>query len=117
MGGNNTIIAISTFSGLIGAILAQGISGMVTYFSDKRKQSSEVKTAYRNKKTEIGENFYYVTSEKVSIIKTHILYWKKREFIDSETSLAFLNTEMKKLGDHMERLNSDSWKYNLINMY
>jgi hypothetical protein len=117
MGGNNTIIAISAFSGLIGAILAQGISGLVTYFSDRRKHNSEVKTAYRNKKTEIGENFFYVTSEKVSIIRTHVLYWKKREFIDSETSLAFLNNEMKKLGEHLERLNADSWKYNLINMY
>ena len=76
MGGNNTIIAISAFSGLIGAILAQGISGLVAYFSDKRKQSSEVKTAYRNKKAEIGENFFYVTTEKVSIIRTHVLYWK-----------------------------------------
>ena len=114
---NNTIIAVSAFSGLAGAILAQSISGLVTFFSDRRKQSNEVRTFYRNKKMEIGENFYYVTSEKVSIIKTHILYWKKREFIDSESSLAFLNQEMKKLGRHLERLNADSWKYNLINMY
>ena len=114
---NNTLIAISAFSGLAGAILAQSISGMVAYFSDKRKQNTEVKTAYRSKKMEIGENFYHVTSEKVGIIKMHILYWKKREFIDSESSLAFLNQEMKKLGEHLDRLNADSWKYNLINLY
>src|ERR1700743_519573 len=114
---NNTLIAISAFSGLAGAILAQSISGMVAYFSDKRKQNTEVKTAYRSKKMEIGENFYHVTSEKVGIIKMHILYWKKREFIDSETSLNFLNREMKKLGEHLERLNADSWKSNLINLY
>jgi hypothetical protein len=58
-----------------------------------------------------------VTSEKVSIIRGHIHYWKKREFIGSETSLAFLNQEMKKLSEHLERLNADSWKYSLINLY
>ena len=114
---NNTIIAISAFSGLAGAILAQAISGIITFKSDKRKQNNEIRATYRNKKMEIGENFYYVTSEKVSIIKTHILYWKKREFIDSESSLAFLNEEMKKLKHHLESLNADSWKYNLINLY
>jgi hypothetical protein len=114
---NNTIIVISAFSGLAGAILAQIISGLVTYFSDKRKRENETRASYRNKKTEIGENFYYVTSEKVSIIRAHILYWKKREFIDSETSLSFLNQEMKKLGEHLGRLNADGWKYNLINLY
>src|ERR1700744_354771 len=114
---NNTIIAISAFSGLAGAILAQGISGMITYFSDQRKRENEVRSVYRNKKMEVGENFYYVTSEKVAIIRSHILYWKKREFITSEASLAFLNSEMHKLSEHQERLNADSWKYNLINMY
>jgi len=114
---NNAVIAISAFSGLAGAILAQIINGTITYFSDKRKRDNEVKSVYRNKKMEIGENFYYVTSEKVSIIRSHIQYWKKREFIESETALAFLNSEMKKLGEQQERLNADSWKYNLINMY
>jgi hypothetical protein len=114
---NNTILFISAFSGLAGAILAQSVSGLITYFSDKRKKENETRTAYRNKKTDIGENFYYVTSEKVGIIRAHIHYWKKREFIDSEISLAFLNQEMKKLGEHLERLNADGWKYNLINLY
>jgi hypothetical protein len=114
---NNTILVISAFSGLAGAILAQSISGAVTYFSDKRKTTNEARSAYRAKKVDIGENFYYVTAEKVSIIRSHILYWKKREFIDSETSLAFLNQEMNKLAAHLDRLNADSWKYNLINLY
>jgi hypothetical protein len=117
MAENNTIFMISAFSGLAGAILAQAVSGMVTYFSDKRKQRSEKRVAYRTKKTEIGENFYYVTGEKVNIIRSHILYWKKREFIDSETSLAFLNEEMKKLAARLELLNADSWKYNLVHLY
>ena len=72
---------------------------------------------YRNKKLETGENFYYVTSEKVSLIRIHIQYWKKREFVKSAASLAFLNEEMKKLGEQLDRLNADSWKYNLINLY
>lgn len=117
MADHNAVITISAFSGLAGAILSQIISGTIIYFSDKRKRDSEVKAVYRNKKMEIGENFYYVTSEKVSIIRSHIQYWKKREFIESETALAFLNSEMKKLGEQQERLNADSWKYNLINMY
>jgi len=117
MADNNTVIAISAFSGLAGAILAQAISGTITYFSDKRKVNNEVKAAYRNKKMEIGENFYYVTSEKVSIIRSHIYYWKKREFIESETALAFLNSEMKKLGEQQDRLNADGWRFNLINLY
>jgi len=114
---NNTILFISAFSGLAGAILAQSINGLISYFSDKRKKENEMRAAYRNKKTEIGENFYYVTSEKTGIIRAHIHYWKKREFIDSETSLAFLNQEMKKLSEHLDRLNTDSWKYNLVNLY
>jgi hypothetical protein len=114
---NNTILVIGAFSGFAGAILAQSISGLITYFSDKRKKDNETHAVYRSKKTDIGENFYYVSSEKVSIIRAHILYWQKREFIDSESSLAFLNQEMKKLSEHLGRLNADSWKYNLINLY
>lgn len=117
MADNNMVIAISAFSGLAGSVLTQVISGTIAYFSDKRKQRSDVKMVYRNKKLEIGENFYYVTSEKVSLIRIHIQYWRKREFVRSAASLAFLNEEMKKLAKHLDRLNADSWKYNLINLY
>src|SRR6201995_1025926 len=99
---NNTIILISAFSGLAGAILAQSISGLITYFRDKRKNQNEKQASYRLKKTDIGENFYHVTSEKVSIIRAHILYWQKREFINSESSLNFLNNEMRKLSEHLD---------------
>jgi hypothetical protein len=99
------------------ALLTQIITGTFNYFADKRKYNNEVKNLYRIKKTEIGENFFYMTGEKMAMIKKNINHWKNWNDSRSEASLEFLNKEMIKLNAYMEKLNADNWKYNPINLY
>ena len=117
MADNPTLIAISAFSGLAGALLTQAIAAVNTYYTDKRKQASEFRTQYRNKKVEIGESFYYVTGEKLASIKKNVGYWKNWNNQRSEASLDFLNKETQRFNNYMDKLNADNWKFNLIGLY
>lgn len=117
MADNNTLIAISAFSGLAGAMLTQTLTGLFAYFNDKRKYNNDVKAQFRTRKTEIGESFYYITGEKMAIVNKNIGYWKNWNNSRSEASLEFMNKEMIKLNSYMEKLDADSWKFNLINLY
>jgi hypothetical protein len=94
MADHNTLIEISAFSALAGALVTQLMNGLFVYYSDKRKYRIEVKNAYRNKKIEIGENFYYLNGETMSLLKKSIAYWRKRN-----------------------QFYADNWKYNLVNLY
>lgn len=114
---NSTLIEVSAFSGLAGAILSQALSGIFAYLGDKRKSATELKSQYRNKKIEIAENFYYMTGETMTILRKSIEYWKDRSKLRSEASITFFNKEMKKLDAYMEKLNSENWKHTLISLY
>jgi hypothetical protein len=117
MADNTTLIEVSAFSGLAGALLTQMMTGIFAYFNDKRKYNHEVKNLYRIKKMEIGENFYYMTGEIMAVIKKNIGYWKNWNNSRSEASLKFLNNEMVKLNTYMDKLKAENWKFNLINLY
>ncbi|WP_419699078.1 hypothetical protein [Mucilaginibacter sp. NFX135] len=117
MADNTTLIEVSAFSGLAGALLTQMMTGIFAYFNDKRKYNHEVKNLYRIKKTEIGENFYYMTGEIMAVIKKNIGYWKNWNNSRSKGSLDFLNREMIKLNAYMDKLKAENWKFNLINLY
>jgi regulator of replication initiation timing len=117
MANNTTLIEVSAFSGLLGALLTQMMTGIFAYFNDKRKYNHEVRNLYRVKKTEIGENFYYMTGEIMAVIKKNIGYWKNWNDSRSEASLEFLNKEMIKLNTYMDKLKTENWKFNLINLY
>jgi hypothetical protein len=54
---NSTLIAVSAFSGLAGAIITQALTGLFAYIGDKRKADIELKSQYRTKKVEIAENY------------------------------------------------------------
>jgi hypothetical protein len=114
---NNTLIIVSAFSGLAGALITQAISGLLTYLGDKRKHRIEVENQYRSKKIEIGESFYYMNGERMDMIKKNIAFWRNRTRITSESSIAFLNKERDKLSAYINKLNAENWKYNLINLY
>ncbi|MFI5161238.1 MAG: hypothetical protein ACHQHN_08165 [Sphingobacteriales bacterium] len=114
---NSTFIAISAFSGLAGALLTQTLTGLFGYFSEKRKYHNEHKNLYKSRKSDIGENFYYMTGERMAIISKNITYWKNWNNSRSETSLEFLNKEMVKLNNYLEKLDNDNWKFNLISLY
>lgn len=75
MAENTIYLKLSAFAGLAGALCTQLITTANIYFVDKRKQAAELKNQYRNKKVEIGENYYYITGEKMACIK-NIGYWK-----------------------------------------
>jgi hypothetical protein len=117
MANDATLIAVSAFSGLAGALLTQVISAFNSYFTDKRKQSFELGAEYRARKVEIGEHFYYMAGEKMGSIKTNVGYWKNWNNSRSASSLAFLLKETKSFNDRMEKLNGDNWQYNLVSMY
>lgn len=114
---NLVLIELSAFSGLAGALLTQMVVAANTYFTDQRKQCFELKNLYRNKKVEIGENFCYVTGEKMALIKKNIRYWKNWNDSRRESSIMFLQKEMTRLNRNMEKLDGENWKYNLIHLY
>lgn len=114
---NSTLIAVSAFSGLVGAILTQTLTGVFAYVSDKRKFKNELNAQYRGKQIEVAENFYFITGETMTILKKNIEYWKDRNKARSESSIAFFNREIKKLDVYLEKINTDNWKHNLIGLY
>jgi hypothetical protein len=117
MADHNTLIEISAFSALAGALVTQLMNGLFVYYSDKRKYRIEVKNAYRNKKIEIGENFYYLNGETMALLKKSIAYWRKRNQFTSERSLEFIAREIKQTEEQIAKAYSDNWKYNLVNLY
>jgi hypothetical protein len=112
-----TLVEISAFSGLIGALLTQTLSGLFSYIDDKRKSNMQLKASFRNRQVEIAENFYFVTGEKMAIVKKNIGYWQNWNNSRSEPSLDFLNKELVKLNVYIERLDAENWKNNLISLY
>ncbi|MDB5124749.1 MAG: hypothetical protein JWP94_2878 [Mucilaginibacter sp.] len=117
MADSTTLIEVSAFSGLAGALLTQIINTANGYFIDKRKQAVELKNAYRNKKIEIGESFYYMAGEKMAIIKKTIRYWKNWNKSRTADSISFLKKEISQLNKQMEALEAENWKYSLISIY
>jgi hypothetical protein len=117
MADNSSFIAISAFSGLAGALLTQTLTGIFTYFGDKRNYRHEHTNLFKARKIEIGENFYYMTGERMAVISKNISYWKNWNNSRSEASLEFLNKEMVRLNTYLEKLDNENWKFNLINLY
>lgn len=117
MESNSVLLQVSAFSGLIGALLSQGLTGLFSYVGDKRKSTTELKTTFRNKQVDIAENFYFVTGEKMAIVKKNIGYWQNYNNSRSEKSLDFLNQEIIKLNAYMDKLDAENWKYNLVGLY
>lgn len=114
---NGTIIALSAFSGLAGAILTQMLTGLFGYFSDKRKSKIELNKSFRDKQVEVAEQFYFVTGETMTVLRKSIEHWKDRNKARSEASIDFFNKEIKKLDAYMEKLHTDNWKHNLVSLY
>ncbi len=114
---NPTVIALTVFSGLAGAILTQIITAANGYFTDKRKQTLELKNQYRAKMVEIGESFYYITGEKMASIKKNIGYWKSNNPFRTPETIEYLKKETLRFNTYMEKLDEENWKYNLIGLY
>ena len=117
MENNSILIQVSAFSGLIGALLTQALTGLFSYVGDKRKSNLELKTTFRTKQIDIAENFFFVTGEKMAIVKKNIGYWQNWNNSRSAASLEFLNKEMVKLNTYLEKLDADNWKSNLVSLY
>lgn len=114
---NSTLIALSAFSGLAGAILTQALTGVFAYLGDKRKSKIELNKQYRGKQIEVAEQFYFVTGETLTRLRKSIEHWKSLNKTRSEASIGFFNNEIKLLDAYMEKLNTDNWKRNLIDLY
>jgi hypothetical protein len=104
-------------SGLAGALLSQLISAASVFWNENRKDKREQRNSYREKKLEIGENFYFMNGERMDLIKKNIQYWKSKNVDMSQASRRHLNENMNKLIGHMDKINAENWKYNLINLY
>lgn len=114
---NNTLIAISAFSGLAGALLTQTMSGLFAYYSDKRKTAVSDKKEFRDKKVEIAEHFYFVTGETMTVLRKSINYYKNRNESRGDISLEYLHKERHKLDEYLDKLKQENWKQNLIGLY
>lgn len=112
-----TLLEVSAFSGLAGALLTQLITALNGYFADKRKDHAEQRTAYRNKRIEIGENFYFMQGEVMTIIRKNITVWQNRNHSRSKASMQALIAEVAKFTAYLEKLYAENWKYNLVSLY
>ena len=117
MAEHSTLIAVSAFSGLAGALLTQIIGQAGAYFADKRKLGAALADQLRNKKIEIGESFFFITGEKMTAIRKNIGFWKNGNKTRTGSSLDFLYKETTRFNAYMEKLNADNWKFNLISLY
>ncbi|MCO5947698.1 hypothetical protein [Mucilaginibacter flavidus] len=114
---NLALFGVSALSGMTGAILAQIVAAINNYFTDNRKHNFEVNNQFQNRKIEIGENFYYMNGEMMAVIRKNIEFWKNFNTSRGEASLESLKTEVKQFTAHLDKLNAENWKYNLITLY
>jgi len=117
MSDNTTLVALSAFSGLAGAILSQALTGLFAYFGDKRKSKFELNKLYRDKQAEVAEQFYYVTGETMTMLRKNIEHLKDKTKLRSEASVTFFNKEIKALDSYMDKVKADNWKHSLISLY
>ena len=117
MADNSTLIAVSAFSGLAGALLTQVITAVNAYYVERRRQAQDLRNEFRSKKVEIGENFYFVQGEIMAVVQKNIAYWKNWHSGRSEASLDALNREVAKFTAYTDKLYQENWKYNLIGIY
>ncbi|PTQ92430.1 hypothetical protein C8P68_11230 [Mucilaginibacter yixingensis] len=108
---------LTGLAGLAGALLTQLMSGLFSYMNDRRRQRLDLQRDYRNKRTEIGENFYFMNGELMAMIKKNIAYWHTRLHYRSDVTLSFLQQEMDRLDAYQTKLQNENWKYNLIGIY
>ncbi|NCD68253.1 hypothetical protein [Mucilaginibacter agri] len=113
----NTIALVSAFSGLAGVLLSQLMTGLFSYYSDRRKNRSASRIAFRDKKVEIGEYLYYVNTETMAILQKNILYWKNWNDSRSPLSIDFLQKERNTVNERLSKINAENWKYNLATLY
>lgn len=114
---NQTLVVLTAFAGLAGALLTQLLTGLFSYFGDKRKAKLERGNLYRAKQVEVAEQFYFMTGETMGVLRKSVEYWKDKNRQRSEASVAFFNGEMKRLDAYMEKLQAENWKQNLISLY
>jgi hypothetical protein len=117
MAAENTTLVISAFSGLAGALITQALTGLFTYFGDKRKADTELRNQYRNKQIEIAEHYYYVTGETMAILKKSVQLWKGRNIQRSEASYKSMSKSLKEADAQLKKMNIENWKHNLIGLY
>jgi hypothetical protein len=111
------LVSITAFAGLAGALLSQLMTGLFAYVNDERKRKTELENQYRNKRLEIGENFYFVNGELMTMIRKNIDYWYNLRNDRNEQTLLSMKKEMDKLNSYQAQLHTDNWKYNLVGVY
>jgi hypothetical protein len=111
------VLVMSAFSGLAGALLTQLMTGLFAYVNDRRKQKIALEEQFRSKKLEIGENFYFINGELMTMIRKTINHWNNYRNDRSEQTRKFMKGEMDKLNDYQIRLHNENWKFNLIGIY
>lgn len=114
---NQTLLVLTAFAGLAGALLTQLMTGVFGYFGDRRKARLERGILYRNKQVEVAEQFYFMTGETMGVLRKSVEFWKDKNRVRSESSVAFFNREMKRLDGYMEKLHTENWKHNLVSLY
>lgn len=113
----NLLVTISAFAGLAGALLSQLMTGLFAYVNDNRKRKTELDNQYRTRKLEIGENFYFINGELMTMIRKNIDYWYNFRNDRSEQTLLSMKKAMEKLENYQVQLHTENWKYNLVSVY
>ncbi|SCW80260.1 hypothetical protein [Mucilaginibacter sp. NFR10] len=113
----NLILLIGALAGLAGALITQLFTGLFSYLNDMRKQRYDLRNQFRLKRLDIGENFYFINTELLSMVRKNIDYWRNLWKDRNDETLAFMKKEMGKLDAYQAKLRLENWKYNVVDIY
>ncbi|WPV00805.1 hypothetical protein SNE26_03380 [Mucilaginibacter sp. cycad4] len=113
----NFILLIGALAGLTGALITQLFTGLFSYLNDMRKQRYELRNQFRLKRLDIGENFYFINTELLSMVRKNVDYWRNLWRDRNDETLAFMKREMGKLDAYQVKLRTENWKYNVVDVY
>jgi len=110
------VSVISASSAIAGVVVTQIITAINNRKSDKRKYQFEATKAYLSRKIEVGEQFYYVTGENLTL-KHALIHYVKTADLKSPKAYEFISERYNQLYTDFEKVTEKNSLANLVNLY
>jgi hypothetical protein len=110
------VAIISASSAITGVIATQIITAINNRKSDKRKYDFELIKTSLARKIEVGEQFYVVSGENLTVKHAFIHYLKNTD-LKSSKSYEFIDERYKQLYADFEKVSEKNSLANLVNIY
>lgn len=111
------LLALSALSGLAAALITQMMTGLFAHLNERRKRRNDLHDAYRAKKLDIGENYFFINGEMMDLVRKTISYWCNLRNEHDPATLSLMKKEMNRMENYQAKLFADNWRYNLVEIY